>query len=58
MATQPISLRVADKRDHAGVLFYDSERFKAGQIGSLPKAIAAALKQTQGKLVNRWITLH
>jgi hypothetical protein len=59
-ATLPgwIALRVADGRPHGGVLFYDLERFKAGQIGALAKAIVAALVATQGNLVNRWITLR
>lgn len=59
-ATLPgwIGLRVADGREHAGILFYDLERFKAHQIGALAKAIAAALDQTKGKLGNRWITLR
>ena len=59
-ATLPgwIGLRVADGRDHRGVLFYDMERFKAHQIGALAKAIAAALSQTKGNLANRWITVH
>jgi hypothetical protein len=59
-ATLPgwIALRVADNRSHGGVLFYDLERFKADQIGALAKAIVAALEATEGKLVNRWITLR
>ena len=59
-ATLPgwIALRVADSREHAGVVFYDLERFKAHQIGSLARAIAAALDQTKGNLTNRWITLR
>ena len=59
-ATLPgwIALRVADGREHAGVLFYDLERFKAHQIGSLAKAIAAALDRMSGNLANRWITLR
>jgi len=59
-ATLPgwLALRVADGRQHAGVLFYDLERFKAHQIGALGRAIAAALDQTKGKLANRWITLR
>jgi hypothetical protein len=58
-ATLPgwLALRVADGREHAGILFYDLERFKAHQIGALAKAIAAALDQSKGKLANRWITL-
>jgi hypothetical protein len=58
-ATLPgwVALRVADGREHGGVLFYDLERFKAHQIGALARAIAAALHQTQGKLLNRWITI-
>jgi hypothetical protein len=59
-ATLPgwIALRVADGREHAGVVLYDLERFKAHQIGALAEAIAAALDQTKGKLANRWITLR
>jgi hypothetical protein len=59
-ATLPgwMALRVADGREHGGVLFYDLERFKAHQIGALAKAIAAALAQTKGKLANRWITIR
>jgi len=59
-ATLPdgIALRVADGREHGGVLFYDLERFRSHQIGALAKAICAALNETRGNLVNRWITLH
>ncbi|MBM3882067.1 MAG: hypothetical protein FJ387_20495 [Verrucomicrobia bacterium] len=59
-ATLPgwLALRVADGREHAGVLLYDLERFKAPQIGALARAIASALEQTKGKLANRWITLR
>lgn len=59
-ATLPgwIALRVAQHQQHAGVLLYDLERFKAHQIGSLAKAIAAVLDQTKGNLANRWITLR
>jgi hypothetical protein len=59
-ATLPgwLALRVADGRDHAGVIFYDLERFKAPQIGALARAIAAALDKTSGRLANRWITLR
>lgn len=59
-ATLPgwIALRVADGKEHAGVLFYDLERFKAPQIGALARAIAAALGHTEGRLANRWITLR
>jgi hypothetical protein len=59
-ATLPgwIALRVADGREHAGVLFYDLERFKAHQVGALARAIAAALEETEGKLANRWMTIH
>ena len=59
-ATLPgwIALRVADNREHAGVLFYDLERFKAPQIGALAKAIASALAQIKGNMTNRWITLR
>lgn len=59
-ATLPgwIALRVADGREHAGVLFYDLERFKAHQIGALAKALTIALDETKGNLINRWITLR
>ena len=59
-ATLPgwIALRVADGREHAGIIFYDLERFKATQVGALARAIAAALDQTRGRLANRWITLR
>jgi hypothetical protein len=59
-ATLPgwIALRVADGREHGGVLFYDLERFRSHQIGALAKAICVALNETRGNLVNRWITLH
>jgi hypothetical protein len=59
-ATLPgwISLRVAEHKEHAGVLFYDSERFKVHQIGALAKALAVALEQTKGRLINRWVTLR
>lgn len=59
-ATLPgwIALRVADGKEHAGVLLYDLERFKAPQVGALAKAIVAALDHTGGRLRNRWITLR
>ena len=59
-ATLPgsVALRVADNQQHAGVLFYDLERFKANQIGALAKAIAAVLATTKGNLVNRWIAIR
>jgi hypothetical protein len=59
-ATLPgwIALLVADGREHAGVIFYDLERFKAPQIGALAHALAAALDQIHGRLTNRWITLR
>jgi len=59
-ATLPgwIALRVADGKEHGGVLFYDLERFKAHQIGALAKAIIAAVDQVDGQLANRWITLR
>ncbi len=59
-ATLPgwIALRVADGKEHGGVLFYDLERFKAHQIGALAKGIVTALDLTRGKLTNRWITLR
>lgn len=53
-----IALRVADGREHAGIIFYDSERFKAPQIGALARSLAIALDQTRGPLANRWITLR
>jgi hypothetical protein len=53
-----IGLRVADGKDHAGVLFYDQGRYKTRPIGALAKAVAAAIKHTKGDLRNRWITLH
>ena len=59
-ATLPgwIALRVAEGKEHGGVLLYDLERFKAHQVGALAKAIVAALDQTGGRLRNRWITLR
>jgi hypothetical protein len=59
-ATLPgwIALRVANHQQHAGILFYDLERFKAPQIGALAKAITAALDATKGTLINQWITLR
>lgn len=59
-ATLPgwIALRVADGKQHAGILFYDLERFKARQVGALGRAIAVALDHATGRLANRWITLH
>lgn len=59
-ATLPgwLALRVADGREHAGVLFYDFERFGAPQIGALARALASAVEQTEGRLANRWITIH
>src|SRR6266581_2842246 len=57
-ATLPgwIALRIAEGKEHSGVLFYDLERFKSHQVGALAKAIAMALEQTRGRLANRWIT--
>lgn len=59
-ATLPgwIALRVADGREHSGIIFCDPERFKAPQIGALARALAAVLDETQGRLANRWITLR
>jgi hypothetical protein len=59
-ATLPgwIALRVADGREHGGIIFYDIDQFKATQVGALARALAVALDQTRGKLANRWITLH
>jgi hypothetical protein len=59
-ATLPgwLALRIADGREHAGVLFYDLERFKAPQVGVLARAIATALDRAKGALTNRWITLR
>jgi hypothetical protein len=59
-ATLPgwIALRVAEGKQHSGILFYDSERFKAPNIGALAKAIATALDRVEGKLANRWVTIH
>ena len=59
-ATLPgwIALRIAEGKEHGGVLFYDSERFRAHQIGSLAKALAAALDQIRGDLINRWVTIR
>ena len=59
-ATLPgwIALRVAEGKEHGGILFYDLERFKAHQVGALARAIAAALDRTKGKLATRWITLR
>jgi hypothetical protein len=59
-ATLPgwIALRIAEHRDHGGVILYDLERFKAHQIGALARALASALDQTKGQLINRWITLR
>jgi uncharacterized protein DUF5615 len=59
-ATLPgwLALRVAEGKQHAGILFYDSERFKAPKIGALARAIAAALDKMEGKLTNQWVTIH
>ena len=59
-ATLPgwISLRVADGKQHGGIILYDLERFKAHQMGALAKAILAAVDQVRGNLVNRWLTLR
>jgi hypothetical protein len=48
-----IALRVAEGKEHAGVLFFDSERFKVHRVGALARAIATALDQTGGTLRNR-----
>lgn len=59
-ATLPgwLSLRIAEGKQHAGVVFYDLERFKAHQVGALAKALAEALDKTGGRLADRWVTLH
>ena len=59
-ATLPgwIALRIAEGKQHAGVLFYDPERFKAPQIGALAKALASTVDFTRGEFLNRWITLR
>jgi len=59
-ATLPewIALRIAEGKEHGGILFYDPERFKATRIGALARAIAAVLDYTKGKLANKWITIR
>jgi hypothetical protein len=42
-----IALRVAEGKQHSGILFYDLERFKSHQIGALAKALVTALNQTK-----------
>jgi hypothetical protein len=51
-ATLPgwIALRVADGREHGGVLFYDLERFKAHQIGALDSLEAWNMETWQQRL--------
>jgi hypothetical protein len=53
-----IALRIADGKEHGGILFYDSERFRSVQIGALAKAIAVAVNQKKGRLINQWLTLQ
>lgn len=52
-----VALRASEGKDHAGILFYDDERFPAPAIGTLAKAIVrAGLERRPWQ--NAWVTLR
>jgi hypothetical protein len=53
-----LSFRISQGKEHAGIIFYDRERFKSDQVGALAKALVKALEHTKGRLLNRWLTLR
>jgi len=52
-----VALRASEGRDHAGILFYDEERFPARAIGMLASAIVRA-GQGRREWRNAWVTLR
>lgn len=51
-----VALRASEGKDHAGILFYDEERFPAAAIGTLAKAIARAGQEWR-RWKNAWVAL-
>ena len=51
-----VAMRASEGKDHAGILFYDEERFPAPAIGALAKAIAR-VGQERRHWRNAWVTL-
>ena len=60
-ATLPghLAERIADGKDHAGVIFVDQERFPAVRIGQMARALAKLLTtyQAERDWINRIVTL-
>ena len=60
-ATLPghLAERIADGKDHAGIIFVDQERFPAPRIGAMARALVKLLAAfpTEADWVNRVITL-
>jgi len=52
-----VALRASEGKDHAGILFYDEERFPARAIGMLARAIVCA-GQGRREWRNAWVTLR
>lgn len=52
-----VALRASEGKDHAGILFYDEEKFPAPAIGKLAKAIVRA-GQERHAWKNIWVTLR
>ena len=52
-----VALRASEGRDHAGILFYDEERFPARAIGMLARAIVRA-GHGRREWKNAWVTLR
>jgi hypothetical protein len=52
-----VALRASEGKDHAGILFYDEERFPAPAIGTLAKAMVRAGRERRN-WTNAWVTLR
>jgi len=52
-----VALRASEGKDHAGILFYDEERFPPRAIGRLARAIVRA-GQGRREWKNAWVTLR
>jgi hypothetical protein len=52
-----VALRASEGKDHAGILFYDEERFPAPAVGALAKAIPEAGRKRRDWR-NAWVTLR
>lgn len=52
-----VALRASEGKDHAGILFYDEERFPAPAIGLLAQAIVRVGSEGRDWR-NSWITLR